>query len=353
MRNNTFNRVRSQKKILSLPMLQIKYKSVTTPFHDAFITSHGLKTEQAALWIALTFNQVTGYGEAPAIHYYHITVEKMIEDLISKIEILQKYNYTEPERFWHFCHHLFPENNFLVCALDMAYWDMYAKMNRKKIYELLLPSDIIENLDWEKVPMTDFTIGMDTLNKMLEKLKQNPYPIYKIKVGGKEDLKIMQALRKQSNAIFRVDANAGWSLNDALNIIPELAELGIEFIEQPLAKDDFEGMATLKTNSVLPLIADESCVVESDVAKCAPYFDGINIKLTKCGGLTPALRMIKMAKSLNLKVMMGCMNETEIGSYAIAQFLPILDYVDMDGPLLLKIPSLKLIHYHQGKVSFI
>jgi L-alanine-DL-glutamate epimerase-like enolase superfamily enzyme len=114
-----------------------------------------------------------------------------------------------------------------------------------------------------------------------------------------------------------------------------LANLGVELVEQPLAKDNWEGMAQLKQQGMLPLFADESCVFEKDVATCANYFDGINIKLTKCSGLTPALRMIKEARSLGLKVMMGSMNESVIGSAAIAQFLPQLDYVDMDGPLLM------------------
>ncbi|MBN4678907.1 dipeptide epimerase, partial [Pandoraea nosoerga] len=114
--------------------------------------------------------------------------------------------------------------------------------------------------------------------------------------------------------------------------IPQLADLGVEFIEQPLAKDNWEGMKQLFAVSPLPLLADESCVFEQDVKKCVGHFHGINIKLTKCSGITPALRMIKEAKSLGLKVMMGSMNESTIGSAAIAHFLPQLDYVDMDGP---------------------
>jgi len=298
------------------------------------------------LLIALSFNNVTGFGEAPAIHYYNVTVERMIEELLSKIEVLQRYSYTEPDRFWHFCHHLFPGNNFLVCALDMAYWDMYAKMNRKKIYELW-------NLKWEHIPLTDYTIGIDSIENMVIKMNEKPWPIYKIKLGGKEDLEVIQTLRKHTNSIFRVDANAGWSLDDALDLIPQLALCGVELVEQPLAKDNWEGMKILKEKSMLPLFADESCVLESDVDQCLEVFDGINIKLTKCGGITPAYRMIKRARELNGKVMMGCMNETETGSYAIAQCLPLLDYVDMDGPLLLDVPPLKSLRYEEGVVSFV
>ena len=325
-------------------MLNIKYKSISTPFHHPFTTAHGLKTHQPALLIALTFNGVTGFGEAPAIHYYDVTVDGMIAQLISKIEVLQRYSYTEPDRFWHFCHHLFPDQHFLICALDMAYWDMYAKMNRKTIFEL-------NELRWGQVPLTDYTIGIDTLDKMIEKVNEKPWPIYKIKMAGRQDLDIIKTLRQHTDAVFRVDANASWTLEDAFAIIPELVKYKVELVEQPLAKDDWEGMKILKEKSVLPLFADESCVTENDVMKCCEVFDGINIKLTKCGGLTPAFRMIAQAKALNKKVMMGCMNETEIGSYAIAQFLPLLDYVDMDGPLLLDVPPLKLLGYHEGNVS--
>jgi len=325
-------------------MLTIKYKSIATPFHHPFTTAHGLKTHQPALLIALTFNGVTGFGEAPAIHYYDVTVDGMIAQLISKIEVLQRYAYTEPDRFWHFCHHLFPNQHFLICALDMAYWDMYAKMNRKKIFE-------IKELEWQHIPQTDYTIGIDTIEKMIEKVKEKPWPIYKIKMAGRQDLDIIKMLRQHTDAVFRVDANASWTLEDALTMIPELAKYKVELVEQPLAKDDWEGMKKLKEISILPLFADESCVTEKDVMQCCEVFDGINIKLTKCGGLTPAFRMIAQAKAFNKKVMMGCMNETEIGSYAIAQFLPLLDYVDMDGPLLLDVPPLKLLGYHEGKVS--
>lgn len=327
-------------------MIDIKYKTISTPFHHPFTTAHGLKTHQPALLIALTFNGVTGFGEAPAIHYYNVTVDSMIESLVSKIEILQRYSFTEPERFWHFCHHLYPDQHFLISALDMAYWDMYAKMNRKPIYQL-------KNLTWTNIPLTDYTIGIDTSEIMVQKLKEKPWPIYKIKMSSKEDIHIIETLRKHTDAVFRVDANASWNLDDAIEIIPILASLSVEMVEQPLAKDDWEGMEKLHQHSELPLFADESCVVEQDVKRCCNVFDGINIKLTKCAGLTPAFRMIEEAKSLGKKVMMGCMNETEIGSYAIAQFLPLLDYVDMDGPLLLDVPPLKLLKYENGVVSLL
>jgi len=201
--------------------------------------------------------------------------------------------------------------------------------------------------------LTDYTLGIDTPDKMIQKLKENPWPIYKIKMSSPDEIDTIRQLRTETNALFRIDANASWKVDDAMLLIPELKKLGVEFVEQPLAKDQWDAMQMLKQQSVLPLYADESCVTEHDVLQCAKSFHGINIKLTKCGGLTPALRMIQQARQMELKVMMGCMNETEIGSYAMAQFLPLLDAVDMDGPLLLKNAPLHRLAYDQGRVSIL
>ncbi len=182
-------------------------------------------------------------------------------------------------------------------------------------------------------------------------MQHKPSPIYKIKVGTANDVETIEALRKHTDAMFRVDANAGWALNEALEKIPALKELGVELVEQPLAKDEWNDMKVLYEQSPLPLFADESCVFENDVEKCADCFHGINIKLVKCSGITPALRMIEKARQLNLKIMMGSMNECTVGSAAIAQFLPQLDYVDMDGPLLLKEDIATGLVYDNGVVS--
>jgi len=182
-------------------------------------------------------------------------------------------------------------------------------------------------------------------------MQAHPLEIYKIKVGTGDDIATIEALRKHTNAIFRVDANAGWTINEALEKIPVLKDLGVELVEQPLAKDEWSEMKFLYEHSTLPLFADESCVFENDVIKCLECFHGINIKLVKCSGITPALRMINEAKKLNLNIMMGSMNECSVGSAAIAQFLPQLDYVDMDGPLLLKEDIATGLHYNNGFVS--
>ncbi len=314
------------------------------PFRHPFTISKGTKTHQPSIVVALENRGEIGYGEAPAIAYYNIPVEKMVADLQHKKLFVEKFAFTEPERYWHYLHHLFPQNNFLVCALDMAAWDMIGKLRGLPLYK-------IWDLEMGKSPMTDYTIGIDRIEKMVEKMQEKPWPIYKIKVGVDGDIEMVKELRKHTNAIFRVDANAGWTLEQALEKIPVLKDLGVEFVEQPLAKDNWEGMKKLYAVSPLPLIADESCVVREDVEKCAGHFHGINIKLTKCSGITPALQMIQNARSLGLQVMVGCMNESTIGSAAIAHLSPLLDYVDMDGPLLLAEDIAAGLTYDQGRFA--
>jgi L-alanine-DL-glutamate epimerase-like enolase superfamily enzyme len=225
----------------------------------------------------------------------------------------------------------------------MASWDLYGKLRGKPLHQLW-------ELKTETMPVTDYTIGIDTAEKMIQKMKEKPWPVYKIKVGVPGDVELVKSLRAHTDALFRVDANAGWTYEEALEKIPQLKEIGVELVEQPLAKDNWEGMKRLYNESPLPLFADESCVSEQDVAKCEGHFHGINIKLTKCSGITPALRMIRQAKELGLKVMIGSMNETTIGSAAIGQLAPMVDFLDMDGPLLLKDDVASGLHYEYGKV---
>jgi L-alanine-DL-glutamate epimerase-like enolase superfamily enzyme len=227
----------------------------------------------------------------------------------------------------------------------MAAWDIYGKLKRRQLHQLW-------NLDTSKSPVTDFTIGIDTIENMVAKMKKKPWPIYKIKVGVENDIEMVTALRQHTDAIFRVDANAGWSLEQALQKIPLLKDLGVEMVEQPLAKDNWEGMKILYEQSVLPLYADEACVFENDVEKCHLHFHGINIKLTKCSGITPARRMIAKARELNMEVMVGCMNESSVGTAAIAQLAPLLDKVDMDGPLLLSEDIAEGVKFDNGKLIY-
>ena len=234
---------------------------------------------------------------------------------------------------------------FALCALDLAYNDLYARKKGKKLYELW-------NYKIDANILTNFTIGIDSIQNMLLKMKETPWPIYKIKLGTKEDLKIIRALRQHTDAIFRVDANGAWTVDETLHNAKELKKLGVEFLEQPLPAEDIDGITYVFQHTALPIIADENCQVESDVDACFQKFHGVNIKLTKCGGLTPARRMLERAKSLHMLTMVGCMTESSIGISAIAHLLPALDYADMDGALLLRKDIASGVTIEQGRIIY-
>jgi len=306
----------------------ISLKKYILPLKHTFNISRESRDFQDSLIVGLSLDGKTGYGEATANPYYNITMESMLAEINGIRKEIETFNFTKPEIFHQF---LIEKglSNFSICALDIAAHDLYGKILGKPLYE-------IWGTTIDKYPTTNYTVGIASIEKMVAKMQETPWPIYKIKLGTDEDVAIVKELRKHSDAIFRIDANCAWTAEETIYNAPQLKALGVEFLEQPLNAVNWEGMKQIMHHSILPIMADESCIVETDVEKCALHFSGINIKLTKCGGLTPALRMIKKAKSLGLKVMVGCMTESTVGISAIAQLLPQLDYVDMDGALLLK-----------------
>lgn len=294
-----------------------------------FTITHESRNFQPGIIVELQKDGKSGFGEASATSYYGVELDNMIAILEDLRPIIESAKWETPEDFWAMMHPHLTEAPFVQCALDIAAHDLFGKLQGKPLYE-------IWGLKAENLPISNYTIGRDTIEKMVEKMKEKPWPIYKIKLGTDHDLDIIRALRQETDAVFRVDANTGWTAQQTIDNAPILKELGVEFIEQPIKAGAWDEQKKAFENSVLPLMADESCQVEEDVAKCAGYFHGINVKLVKCGGLTPALRMLRQAKKLGLKTMVGCMTESSVGISAIAHLLPLLDYVDMDGALLLK-----------------
>ncbi|PNW26988.1 dipeptide epimerase [Formosa algae] len=283
---------------------------------------------QPSLIVVLEDDGFRGHGEATSNPYYNITVPIMMAELSKVRSIIETTIDETPEVFYAKMYPLLKHNMFALCALDLAYNDLYARKQHKKLYELW-GYDISNN------PLTDYTIGIDTVEKMVSKMKELPWPIYKIKLGTNEDIKIVTELRKHTDAVFRIDANCGWTVDETLKNAIALKALGVEFLEQPLKADNWDGHKKVYQDSVLPVIADESCQVSADIAKCHNHFHGVNVKLVKCGGLTPARTMLTEARSLGMKTMVGCMTESSVGISAIAHLLPLLDYVDMDGAILL------------------
>jgi L-Ala-D/L-Glu epimerase len=325
--------------------MKLILKEYTLKLKHTFTISRESIDLQPSLIVELQSDGYSGFGEATSNPYYHITVPMMIQDLEKIKPIIEDTHDETPEAFWSKIHQYLKDNMFALCALDLAYNDLYARKKGKKLYELW-------NYSIEKNPMTDYTIGIDTIEKMVSKMQELPWPIYKIKLGTKEDIVIVKELRKHTNAIFRIDANCGWGLEETINNAIELKKLGVEFLEQPMKADNWEAHKEVYKHSVLPIIADESCIIEEDVVKCHNHFHGVNVKLVKCGGLTPGKRMIEAAKKLGLKTMVGCMTESTVGISAIAHLLPQLDYVDMDGALLLAEDIATGVKITDGKISY-
>ncbi|MCF2445808.1 dipeptide epimerase [Dyadobacter sp. CY345] len=325
--------------------MQLFFHPFNLELKHTFTIAHDSRDVQPTLIVELRDGDFRGFGEATSNPYYGVTIEKMIASLESIRAIIEADELASPEILWAKVNPYLADDSFAQCALDEAANDLFAKKSGEKLYESW-------GLSIDHNPLTNFTIGIDTVEKMVSKMKELPWPIYKIKLGTDDDLKIVRELRSHTTATFRVDANCAWSAEQTIRFSGELKKLGVEFIEQPLAADDIEGMKQVFAESALPVIADESCILESDVIKCKGLFHGVNIKLTKCGGLTSAKRMIAEAKSLGMKTMVGCMTESSVGISAIAHLLPLLDYVDMDGSLLIKNDPATGVTFDYGKVIY-
>lgn len=309
--------------------MQVKIFQFDLPLRHTFTISHESRTVQPTLILQIKDDQgYEGYGEATVTRYYGVSMAGMLAAVERVRPWLEQYAFDHPDAFYAELEQRLPHDSFVRCALDMAANDLWARRHGQPLYAMW-------NLDPTQAPTTSYTIGMAPLDEMVAKLKEKPWPLYKIKLGTNHDLNIIRTLRQHTDATFRVDANTGWTAAQTIEYSRQLKALGVEFIEQPLPADAWADHRQVLAGSTLPIIADESCHVEADVARCANHFNGINIKLVKCGGLTPARRMIAQARQLNLKVMMGCMTESSVGISAIAHIAPLLDYVDMDGALLL------------------
>ena len=271
-----------------------------------------------------------GHGECTEISYYGISIDTLVKKLTSSKSRIESIPFTEPTIFYQHLQKIIGNIPFLLSAFDCAYYDLFGKISQESTRTILgIQAD-------RAAPFSSLTIGMDTLVEMQQQIIRTPWSSYKIKLGSPDDMALIKGLAKTTDAPLRLDANGGWSLEFAQRFISETQDIPIEFIEQPLSAADDQQMPKLKSYTQRILIADESCHGVDDVKNCAEGFDGINIKLMKSGGITPALEMIKLARKLNLKVMLGCMTETSIGISAAAQLAPLVDFVDLDGALLIK-----------------
>ncbi|MEQ8789930.1 MAG: dipeptide epimerase [Pirellulaceae bacterium] len=316
------------------------------PLKHVFTISRGSISVQPTLIVELEENGLSGFGEATTNEYYGVTIESMAAALRGVETTLAETSLDDPAALWQTLDPQLGGNRFAQCALDQAAHDLWGKKLGKPVYELW--GETADDL-----PPSNYTIGIDDIDVMIAKMEEFPgWPVYKIKLGTSHDLDIIRALRRHTDAMFRVDANCGWDVEETIANARELAGLNVEFIEQPLPAERLPEMERVYRESALPLAADESCQQERDVAACQGRFHIVNIKLVKCGGLTPARRMIAQARRLGMQVMVGCMTESTVGISAIAQLLPQLDYVDMDGAVLLAEDIASGAHLDHGRCHF-
>ncbi len=326
--------------------MKIRLHEYNLPLTHPFTISRGTITVQGTLIVELQQDGVSGYGEATVNAYYAAAMADMKKRFTAMESVLAGYTFRDTDSFWNLCAEHLADAPFVLAALDCAAHDLWGRLENAPVYRLwgLDPNDAVNS---------SFTIGIAEVDVMIAKLAEMPgWPIYKIKLGTERDLEIITALRKHTEAVFRVDANCAWNPNEAAVLSGEMERRGVEFIEQPLEPNAREAQAQFFRESALPLIADESCAAEGDVLCCVGHFHGINIKLCKCGGLTPARRMITAARDLGLKVMVGCMTESSVGISAAAQLALLLDYADLDGAVLLAEDAAEGVQLHQGKLTF-
>lgn len=294
-----------------------------------FIIARGGQSDYRTVMVKITDGDgAEGWGEAAATRFYGETLETVQAVLPRYADELGD----DPQQLEAIEARLFAAvsgNAAARVAISAALHDLVAKRAG-------LPLCRYWGLDPDKAPLSTFTIGLDTPERVRMKVKEAAeYPVLKIKLGGPQDRQMLEAIRAETDRELRVDANCGWTPAHAIAMLPVLREFGVTLLEQPVVPQDHDGLARIRARADIPVIADESCVTSRDIPALVGKVDGINIKLAKCGSLREALRMIAIARAHSMTVMIGCMIESSLGITAAAHLSPLVDVVDLDGAALL------------------
>ncbi|HEY6092312.1 MAG TPA: dipeptide epimerase [Gemmatimonadales bacterium] len=311
--------------------LKLRVEQATIRTRHPFKIARGSTDGYTRAWVRISDGDgLEGWGEADPSSFYG----ESLDTVLAAFERLGRELPRDPfeleaaETRWA---EVLPRNWSARAALSAALHDLVGKQLGQPVWRLW-------GLDPTKAPLSSFTIGLDTPEKMRAKVREaEQYPILKVKLGTDHDEEILRTIRDATDKPVRVDANAGWTVARAKEMIPRLEEFGVEFLEQPLVADDLDGLAEVRRVASahhIPVVVDESCLVAADIPKLAGRVDGINIKLAKCGSLREALRMIATARAHGMLVMVGCMIETSLGITAAAHFTPLVDAADLDGAAL-------------------
>jgi L-Ala-D/L-Glu epimerase len=309
--------------------LQMQAEFLELRTKHPFIIARGGQSDHRTIWVRLRdADGCEGWGEATPSRFYGETAETVLAALNTYVAGLpaDPFDLEETERRWE---SMLRVNASARAALSGALHDLVGKRLGIPLYRLW-------GLDPAKAPRSTFTIGLDTPERIRLKVDEAAeYPILKIKLGTDRDVEILRTIRETTDKEIRVDANCGWTLKQAIAMLPVLQEFGVTVLEQPLPPSEIDGLAAISRRAAIPVVADESCRTAEDIPPLVGAVDGINIKLAKCGSLREALRMIAVARAHGLMVMVGCMIESSLGITAAAHFSPLVDIVDLDGAALL------------------
>lgn len=310
-------------------MIEFSKEELKLELNYPFRISNFSRNYTPVVLVKLSYETHIGYGEASMPPYLGETFESANE-FFTKVN-LKNFEPSQYLSIIEYIDGLAPGNNAAKAAIDIALHDLIGKINGIPCYELL-------GSDPSKMPFTSFTIGIDHPEIIAKKMEDaKPFHFVKVKLGSQQDKEIIETIRNISDKPIYVDANRGWGNKEyALSMIEWLATKNVSIIEQPLEINQIEDMCWLKEKSPLPLFADESCKRLYDIDNISQAFHGINIKLMKSTGIVEAQKMIAKARSLNLKIMIGCMSETSCGIYAAAALAPQVDYCDLDSPWMVK-----------------
>lgn len=335
-------------------MVQMTFYPVDLPCEFDFTISRGTTKVAKHVFLELTYAQngktYTGLGEAVPCEFYGETQESVMDFLywVKDENLLEPLTPCDIQTFNDTFQQI-PGHMPAKAAIEMALYDLMGQIANQPLYRLL-------GLDTNKVPRSSYTIGIaepDVIKQKTQVALERGYDILKVKVGGPRDLETLEIIRSivPDSVTIRVDANAAWLPDDAIKLFPTLMDFGVEFVEEPLQLDvPIAERHRVKEASPLPLIADESVHILTDVPVVAQWSDGINLKLTKTGGLTEALRMIHAARAHNLSIMLGCFVESSLSITAFAHLAPLVDYLDLDGGLLLAEDPVEGVHWQGNQI---
>ena len=326
--------------------MKMKFFPYELKLKHVFTVASFSRTTTPDVQVEIEYEGVTGYGEASMPPYLGQTVDSVMK-FLSKVNLEQFDDPFELEDILAYVDSLSPGDTAAKAAVDIALHDLVGKLLGAPWYK-------IWGLNREKTPSTTFTIGIDTPEVVREKTLEvaGQFNILKVKLGRENDKEMIRTIRSVSTLPIAIDANQGWKDKYyALDMIHWLKEQGIVMIEQPMPKEQLEGIAWVTQQSPLPVFADESLQRLSDVAALKGAFTGINIKLMKCTGMREAWKMVTLARALDMKVMVGCMTETSCAISAAAQFSPAVDFADLDGNLLISNDRFKGVEVLKGKIT--